>query len=81
MMTMDEDKMTKRPMMALFDRKHRLELPGGYWLQKDDDNQWQIGCEEMALGVSFVSNVPVGEGGSTDGKAQRFAEAMLYGRR
>ncbi len=33
----------ERAMMALFDRGTRLMLPNGYWVQKDDDNRWQVG--------------------------------------
>lgn len=69
--------MTDRAMMALYDEKHRIDLPGGYWLQKDDDNQWQIGCGDMFLAFSVISNVPVGKGGSLDADVKRFAEAMV----
>jgi len=72
--------MAERALMALFDAKHRLDLPNGYWLEKSDDNQWQVGKDGGYLACSLISNVPVGAGGSFDGEAKRFADAMLAGR-
>jgi hypothetical protein len=63
-------------MMALFDVGHRLQLSGGYWLQKTDDNRWQVGAGDVFLGFSLDTNVPVGPGGSFDREANEFAEAM-----
>ncbi|TIW56706.1 MAG: hypothetical protein E5V54_11345 [Mesorhizobium sp.] len=68
--------MSDRALMALFDQRQRLELRGGYWIEKEDDNQWQIGQGRMALGYSLTTNVPVGKGGSFDAEAKRFAEVM-----
>ncbi len=62
--------------MAVFDRRHRLALPGGYWLQKDDDNRWQVGQGRMFLALHISCNVPVGDGGSIDAAIKEFAEAM-----
>lgn len=70
-----------RALMALFDRRHRLDLPGGYWLEKDDDNVWQVGQGEMQLGYQLGTNVLVGPGGSFDSEAERFADAMNGGKR
>jgi hypothetical protein len=69
--------MTERAMMALFDVGHRLSLPGDYWIQKSDDNRWQVGKGEMFLGFSLDTNVPCGPGGSFDAEAQRFSEELL----
>jgi len=66
----------RRALMAIFDRGHRLALPNGYWVQKNDDNRWQIGYERMFLAFHLSGNVPVGPGGSMDHEVQRFVEAM-----
>ncbi len=68
--------MTERAMMALYDAKHRLPLPNGFWLQKDDDNQWQVGCHIMFLGYNISTNVPCGADGSFDGCLRDFANGM-----
>jgi hypothetical protein len=79
---MEHTKMTDRTLMALFDPGHRLSLPGGYWMQKDDDTRWQIGQQigegEMFLGFSLEANVHFGVGGSFDSEAKRFADAMNH---
>ncbi len=65
-----------RAEMARFNRRHRLQLPGGFWMQKDDENQWQIGRYERFLAFHLSSNVPCGPGGSFDAEAEDFAKAM-----
>lgn len=72
-----------RALMALFDENHRLELRNGYYLQKQDDNQWQIGgpCGDIIclLSMHISGNVPVGRGGSMDSEIKAFADAMSAG--
>ena len=68
--------MTERAMMALFDAGHRLSLPNGYWLRKDDDNIWQVGQGVAYLAFNIATNVPCGKDGSFDGQALEFAKAM-----
>lgn len=72
--------MTERAIMALFDEGHRLDLPGGYYLQKRDDDTWHIGGPladiSCLLGFQITSSVPVGRGGSMDHDVKQFAEAM-----
>jgi hypothetical protein len=69
--------MSDRALMAMFDRGERLNLPGGYWLQKDDNNRWQVGRGKMFMGFNLSSNIPVGPGGSMDHEIREFAEAMI----
>jgi hypothetical protein len=72
--------MTDPALMTLFAPGHRLNLPAGYWIQKDDDTRWQIGQKvgegEMLLGFSLEANARFGTHGSFDSEAMRFAEAM-----
>jgi hypothetical protein len=68
--------MAERTLMALFDPKHRLELPGGYWLEKQDDDGWWIGQGGMNLALKITANVPVGKGGSIDHSINAFVAAM-----
>lgn len=68
--------MTERALMALFDRWCRLYLPSGYWVQKDSEDRWQIGCDDMFLGFSIASNMPVGRGGSMDYEIALFVDMM-----
>ena len=67
----------ERTLMALFDTGHRLSLPSGYWLSKDDDNKWQVGHGESYLAFHIATNLPCGKGGSFDSEAQEFAKLML----
>src|SRR5262245_9568285 len=68
--------MTKRATMATHDAKDRLALPGGYWLEKQDDNGWWIGRGDLNLALKIGPNVPVGKGGSIDSEIEQFAAAM-----
>ena len=72
--------MTDPALMTSFAPGHRLNLPAGYWMQKDDDTRWQIGQKagegEMLLGFSLEANAHLGAGGSFDSEAKRFANAM-----
>ena len=68
--------MTGRATMAMYDPNHRLALPGGYWLEKQDDNGWWLGRGELNLALKIVPNVRVGEGGSIDSEIDEFARAM-----
>lgn len=72
--------MSERALMALFDTGHRLELPGGFYLQKRDDNAWEvgglIGDTRALMGMQIGSTIPVGRGGSMDCEIKRFADAM-----
>lgn len=75
--------MSGKAVMALFDERHRINLSGGWYLEKQDDNQWQIGgpCGDITclLGMHITGNVPVGVGGSMDSEVKKFAEAMNDG--
>lgn len=73
-----------RARMALYDAGHTLPLPGGFWLRKDDDNQWQIGGPfggnayvYWAMNVS--GNVGVGPGGSCDMQVRDLAAGLWSG--
>ena len=68
--------MTERALMALFDAGHRLSLPNGYWVRKDDDNIWQVGQGVAYLAFNIQTNVPCGRDGSFDGQALEFVKAM-----
>lgn len=76
--------MVDRAMMALFDKRHRLSLPGGWWLEKSDDDVWNIGGPlgdepDVYLAMIITGSVPVGPGGSMDADVKTFADAMNGG--
>jgi hypothetical protein len=68
--------MTERTLMAMYGPNDRLALPGGYWLEKQDDKGWWLGCGQLNLALKIVLNVRIGEGGSIDSEIKQFAEAM-----
>lgn len=74
--------MTSKPFStALFHPGHRLPLPGGFWLQKDDENHWQIGgpmagTADVFWAMQVQGNVPVGRGGSMDHSMLDFSNAL-----
>lgn len=72
----EDELLGERALMALFDCGHRLDVPGGYALQKSDDNRWQILKDGIFLGLSVESNVPVGRGGSIDAGIKRIADDL-----
>ena len=54
----------------------RLDLPNGYWLEKQDGNCWWLGCGRLNLALKIVPNVPCGPGGSIDSEVEKFAAAL-----
>jgi len=66
--------------MALFSERHKLELPGGYYLQKRSDDYWEIGGPigdvKALLGMHITSNIGLGRGGSLDSEIKQFAAAL-----
>lgn len=80
----DRPRTEDQPATALFGVGHRLPLPNGYWLQKDDENKWQIGgpfggTADVFLALNVSGNVPVGPGGSLDEEIKEFAEGLMKG--
>lgn len=70
-----------RAMMALFDVGHRLPLPNGHSLEKQDEDMWQVrgpmgGTPDVYLAMVITGTVRVGDGGSMDSAAKDFADAM-----
>jgi hypothetical protein len=70
---------SKRALMATHDPGDRVQLPGGYWLEKQDDNGWWLGHVEAGnTATKLVPSVPVGLGGSIDATIDEFAAAMNH---
>lgn len=67
-------------MMTLYDRGQRIDLLGGYWLEKVDDNQWRLMSGRMDLALSIRPNLPVSPGGSIDRDICTLAEALAAAR-
>lgn len=73
----------KRAIMSMFDVGHRLPLPNGFWLQKDDENIWQIGgpmagTPDVFWAMIVRGTVPVSEaGGSMDWAMSKFSDALM----
>src|SRR5689334_668999 len=54
----------------------RLDLPNGYWLEKESDNGWWIGRGRLNLALKIVPSVPCGVGGSIDSEVEKIAAAL-----
>ncbi len=65
--------------MAMFERNHIFQLPGGYSLRKSDEDTWWLQVLGMDI-LAIESSVPNGPGGSNDAEMKRFADAMNAGR-
>ena len=69
------------PIFQEFQVRHRLPLPNGHWLEKSDENRWQIGgpiggTPDCYLGMNISGNVKVGRAGTMDHSIKEFADAM-----
>jgi hypothetical protein len=73
--------MATKAIMAIFEPKAKLLLPSGYWVEKQDDDWWSIGRDQMNLALKIIGNVPVGKGGSLDREILEFVEMMNHPKR
>lgn len=68
--------MTARALMATHDPGDRLDLPGEYWLRKQDDNAWELGWGNCTWLLKIVPDKPCGHDGSIDQEIDDFVRKV-----